>query len=466
MNKNILLSICMIVKNEEENIEKCLKSMMPLINEDSIELIIVDTGSIDKTVDICKKYTKHVYNKQWNDDFSEARNYSISIAKGEYIFIQDADQTIDEKSVDRLINLFKNKEYRNYNTIYIKLRNYLNEKLDKFSELRFPLIFKNDGDFKYTGAVHNQPIFKKPIMYSDIQINHYGYIMNEEKRLAKFNRTATILKKELEREPDNYYYRFQLAKSYNSIGDYNNAMIQVDYYMKYIIDSKNHSKDDLKYYRTAAQTYYINDNFDKTIYICNRVLDGFPNFLDFIYLKGLSLGKKEIYEESNKELSNYLKVLDRGLYLENNEVEMFSISSRDNAVKTIEKNRREMEFSNHILAIKSNLKVLMETNIEEAVKIIEELKKMEKYNNIKDLEFFSITSVIYFLNMNYEKALEEVDKGLSMDNNSFDLVYNKACILEGEGNFKEAIKCYDLARSLCNDTELLLIINNKLKESK
>jgi len=68
--------------------------------------------------------------------------------------------------------------------------------------------------------------------------------------------------------------------------------------------------------------------------------------------------------------------------------------------------------------------------------------------------------------MNYEKALEEVDKGLSMDNNSFDLVYNKACILEGEGNFKEAIKCYDLARSLCNDTELLLIINNKLKESK
>ncbi|WP_346937002.1 glycosyltransferase [Clostridium sp.] len=466
MNKNILLSICMIVKNEEENIEKCLKSMMPLINEDSIELIIVDTGSIDKTVDICKKYTKHVYNKQWNDDFSEARNYSISIAKGEYIFIQDADQTIDEKSVDRLINLFKNKEYRNYNTIYIKLRNYLNEKLDKFSELRFPLIFKNDGDFKYTGAVHNQPIFKKPIMYSDIQINHYGYIMNEEKRLAKFNRTATILKKELEREPDNYYYRFQLAKSYNSIGDYNNAMIQVDYYMKYIIDSKNHSKDDLKYYRTAAQTYYINDNFDKTIYICNRVLDGFPNFLDFIYLKGLSLGKKEIYEESNKELSNYLKVLDRGLYLENNEVEMFSISSRDNAVKTIEKNRREMEFSNHILAIKSNLKVLMETNIEEAVKIIEELKKMEKYNNIKDLEFFSITSVIYFLNMNYEKALEEVDKGLSMDNNSFDLVYNKACILEGEGNFKEAIKCYDLARRLCNDTELLLIINNKLKESK
>lgn len=466
MNGKILLSICMIVKNEEENIENCLKSMIPLINEDITELIIVDTGSTDKTVDICNKYTKHVYYKLWNDDFSEARNYSISMAKGKYIFIQDADQAIDEKSIEAFINLFKSKEYRNYNTIYIKLRNYLNETLDKYYDLRFPLIFNNDGDFKYIGAVHNQPIFKKPIMYSDIQINHYGYIMNEEKKLTKFNRTATILKKELEREPDNYYYRFQLAKSYNSIGDYNNAMIQVDYYMKYIIDSKNHSKDDLKYYRTAAQTYYINDNFDKTIYICNRVLDGFPNFLDFIYLKGLSLGKKEIYEESNKELSNYLKVLDRGLYLENNEVEMFSISSRDNAVKTIEKNRREMEFSNHILAIKNNLKVLMETNIEEAVKIIEELKKIEKYNNIKDLEFFSITSVIYFLNMNYEKALEEVDKGLSMDNNSFDLVYNKACILEGEGNFKEAIKCYDLARSLCNDTELLLIINNKLKESK
>ena len=193
MNNKIILSICMIVKNEEKYIENCLRSMVPLIEKGIAELIIVDTGSEDKTVDICKKYSPQVYYKQWNNDFSEVRNYSISLARGEYIFIQDADQDIDPSSLNDFINLFKYKAYSNYNTIYVKLRNYLNDELNKYSELSFPLIFKNDGEFKYIGAVHNQPVFKEPIMHSDIIINHYGYIMDEEKRFTKFNRTATIL---------------------------------------------------------------------------------------------------------------------------------------------------------------------------------------------------------------------------------------------------------------------------------
>lgn len=464
MSDKILLSICMIVKNEEVYINNCLNSMMPLVNEGIAELIIVDTGSIDKTVEICKRYTDKIYYKKWNNNFSEARNYSISVAKGEYLFIQDADQTIDEKSIDDFINIFKNKEYKNYNTIYVKLRNYLDNKLEKYSNVSFPLIFKNDGEFKYSGAVHNQPLFKNPIMYTNIQINHYGYIMDEQKIHEKFNRTATILREELKKDPDNYYYRFQLARSYNSTGDYKSAMIQVDYYMDYILNKEKIKKDDLKYYRTAAQTYYINNNFNKTIHICNRVIDRFPYFLDCIYLRGLSFEKKRLYEESNKELYNYLNVLDSKLYLENSEVEMFSVSSRDTVIATIEGNKRTVEFNNYIIDLKNNLKVLIENNVIEATKAIDELRKLEKYNNIRDLEFFSITSAVYYMNMNYEKALEEVERGLNIEKNCFDLLYNKGCILDAIGNYEEAIRCYNLSKSICDNSEMMNIINDRLKQ--
>lgn len=464
MSDKILLSICMIVKNEEVYIDNCLNSMMPLVNKGIAELIIVDTGSTDKTVEICKKYINKIYYKKWNNDFSEARNYSISLAKGEYIFIQDADQVIDKKSIDDFINLFKNKEYKNYNTIYVKLRNYLDNKLDKYSDVSFPLMFKNDGEFKYSGAVHNQPLFKNPIMYTNIQINHYGYIMDEQKIHDKFNRTATILREELKKNPDNYYYRFQLARSYNSIGDYKNAMIQVDYYMGFILNEGKIKKDDLKYYRTAAQTYYINDYFNKTIDICNKVIEIFPYFLDCVYLKGLALEKKKLYEESNKELCNYLNVLDNKLHLENSEVEMFSVSSRDTVIATIEGNKRTVEFNNYIIDLKNNLKVLLGNNIVEANKIIDELRQLEKYNNIMDLEFFSITSAIYYMNMNYEKALEEVDRGLNIENNCFDLLYNKGCILDAMGNYEEAIIYYNLSKSICHNNKIMNIINDRLKQ--
>ena len=464
MNDKILLSICMIVKNEEVYIGKCLNSIMPLVNAGIAELIIVDTGSTDKTIEICKTYTDRIYYKKWNNDFSEARNYSISLARGEYLFIQDADQTVDEKSINNFINLFRDKEYRKYNTIYVRLRNYLDNKLDKYSEVSFPLIFKNDGEFKYSGAAHNQPLFKNPIMYTNIQINHYGYIMNEQKIHEKFNRTATILREELKKDPNNYYYRFQLARSYNSIGEYKNAMIQVDYYMKFILNEEKIKKDDLKYYRTAAQTYYINDYFNKTIDICNRVIESFPYFSDCIYLKGLSLEKKKLYEESNKELHSYLNILDKELYLGNDEVEMFSVSARKIAESILESNNHKIKFNTYINKIKDNLKYLIETNVEEAIKIIEELKQLKEYDYINDIEFFSITSSAYFLISDYENAILEVNKGLDYNESYFDLVYNKACILEAKLLYSKAIIWYELAESLCEDSCIIFLIENRLNE--
>ncbi len=462
MKEKFSLSICMIVKNEEKYIDNCLKSMTPLIENGIAEFVIVDTGSTDKTIEICRKYTDNIYYFEWQDNFSMARNYSISKANGEYIFIQDADQCVDNNSINDLVNLFNSKDYRSYNTIYIKLRNYLNENLNEYSDLQFPLIFKNDGNFKYIGAVHNQPIFSEPIKFTDIQINHFGYIMDEEKRLAKFNRTATILKKELSKNPDNYYYMFQLAKSYNSIGNFEDSKYQVDRYLKLV--SKKIDKESLMYYRTAAQTYHLNNEFIKTIDICNDVLKVFPYFLDCIYLKGLSLNKIKNYKESIGFLNSYLNILDNKLYIDNINVEMFSLSSKYKDIKLIEDNKKIIDFNICIIKLKENLKVLFDSNIEEAIKILNELRNMPEYNYITDVEFFTITSAIYFVSTDYNRALEEVNNGLIINENNSDLIYNKACILEMLGDKVGAIYNYKLARNQYVEEDILSVIDRKILE--
>ncbi|NLL52873.1 MAG: glycosyltransferase, partial [Peptococcaceae bacterium] len=82
-----LLSICMMVKDEEKNLPRCLESLKPLMQQVDSELIIVDTGSTDNTVNIAKSYTERVYFHPWNNNFSEMRNITISYAQGEWILI-------------------------------------------------------------------------------------------------------------------------------------------------------------------------------------------------------------------------------------------------------------------------------------------------------------------------------------------------------------------------------------------
>ena len=83
----ITISVCMIVKDEEHCLDRCLKSLVSIADE----FIIVDTGSSDHTKDIAKKYTDKVYDFKWTGSFSDARNYSFSLATKDYIYCADAD---------------------------------------------------------------------------------------------------------------------------------------------------------------------------------------------------------------------------------------------------------------------------------------------------------------------------------------------------------------------------------------
>ena len=95
------LSLCMIVRDEEKILDRCLSSIKDVVDE----IIIVDTGSIDNTKTIAKKYTKEIFDYKWNNDFSSARNYSFSLAKSEYIMWRIAANIVGFNTVVSLSSL-------------------------------------------------------------------------------------------------------------------------------------------------------------------------------------------------------------------------------------------------------------------------------------------------------------------------------------------------------------------------
>ena len=100
------ISLCMIVKNEERSLARCIKSVKSLVDE----IIIVDTGSNDNTINIAKDLGAEIYNFEWCDDFSAARNESIKYANHQWILLLDADEFVDENSIIELKKIIKNNE--------------------------------------------------------------------------------------------------------------------------------------------------------------------------------------------------------------------------------------------------------------------------------------------------------------------------------------------------------------------
>ncbi|MGH4141097.1 glycosyltransferase [Clostridium sp.] len=307
------VSICMMVKNEEKYLDKCLTYLQKFMKSVDSELIIVDTGSEDSTVDIAKKYTDKVYFHKWNNNFSDMRNITINYASGEWIFIIDADEML-VKYGDIL--KFINSEYdKKYNTVFITVKNITGSKEGDYSTFSSPRIFKNDGIFKYEGAVHNNPVFKKPYANVDVLIEHYGYIFTDKEFTEKkFQRTATILKSELEKQPENIYYWYQLSVSYSIHGEEQEALNCALNAFKLMEKdtSKKQRKDYLYVYTQLSLCYLKIQNFNMVEYVCNKAVEEGNKHIDIYYLLGKSqmLMKKnnmaiESYEKYLIELDNY-----------------------------------------------------------------------------------------------------------------------------------------------------------------
>ena len=164
----ITISLCMIVKNEEEVLERCLNSLKGLMDE----IIIVDTGSTDSTKEIAARYTDKIYDFSWCDDFAAARNFSFSKATQEYIYAPDADEVLDDTNRRRFMMLKAAllPEIEIVQMKYITPSKF-NTVQNSSSEYR-PKLFKRLRTFTWINPVH-ETVRLEPVVYdSDICIQH------------------------------------------------------------------------------------------------------------------------------------------------------------------------------------------------------------------------------------------------------------------------------------------------------
>jgi glycosyltransferase involved in cell wall biosynthesis len=192
------ISVAMIVKNEEKYIKRCLESLIELVDE----IVIVDTGSTDNTINIIKQFQNiKLYYFEWCDDFSAARNYSIKNTTGEYVLVLDADEyiidgtrndlevIIDQKTIGRILI---NSDFKKNNQIF---------QSTAYVSRFFP------REVKFVGVIHEQLDSDIPRVNMNITIKHSGYFGTN-----KSKRNIPLLLKEVNNNPADPYYNFQLGK--------------------------------------------------------------------------------------------------------------------------------------------------------------------------------------------------------------------------------------------------------------
>lgn len=302
----MLLSIVMMVKNEEKYLDKTLFALNNLRKDINSELIILDTGSTDNTINIAKKYTDKVFFEKWNNNFADMRNKSISYAKGDWILVLDADEVL--VNCDKLIEFFNTELHKKYNSATIELMNIKSEDEKEYNLVSIPRLFKNEQGFCYEGSIHEQPKNKGPI-YNDIAtFKHYGYMfMDKELLNKKYKRNGKILLEEINKKPNDPYINYQLGKNYLMLGLHEDA-----------VDYIEHSYNLYKKIRdipatvvsNLSQLYIATNQYSKCESICLDYIKKDKKNIDIYFYLGVSQSKLEKKLESIKNLEKYMYLLE------------------------------------------------------------------------------------------------------------------------------------------------------------
>lgn len=222
----ITISLCMIVKNEEAILARCLDTVADLVDE----IIIVDTGSTDATKEIAARYTEHIYDFKWIDDFSAARNFAFSKATKEYIYTADADEVILPENRQKFLQLKENllQEIEIVQMLYGNQLQF--GTVYNFDEEYRPKLFKRLREFVWQEPIHEM-VRLEPVIYdSDIVITHMPTSSHASRDLKNF-RKQTGEGKKLSKRLQNMY-----AKELFLAGEAQDLALAKEYFIEVVAD--------------------------------------------------------------------------------------------------------------------------------------------------------------------------------------------------------------------------------------
>ena len=286
----------MIVRDEEDNLSRALASVKDLVDE----IIVVDTGSNDRTVEVAERFGARVFNHPWQGSFSESRNISLKYATKDWILILDADEAIPEEDHPAIRTLLDRTDYDGYYFLNLQLQDEEGTVSSQHYNLR---LFRNGLGIRYEGRVHNQPNLPEDrIQCTDIRIRHYGYMKGYSRKTSKYLRSATLLEKELELNPEAHHFRFHLGSLYFLLDRYDEGMRQLEMAAERAENAKYRAKS----YLMLGYMYLKNGELETALPCFDRALEIVPGFCEAQFLKAEA---KRLSGELNEAIELYRQII-------------------------------------------------------------------------------------------------------------------------------------------------------------
>ena len=304
-NLPVRLSQCMIVKNEEKNIEKALDWAKDI----AYEQIVVDTGSTDRTVELAEKMGAKVYHFEWINDFAAAKNYAMDQAKGNWIAILDADEYMSHEDAGKLMATLRKLQADPENSkmceaITCTFVN-LDENGNAMSVISHQRVFRNRPHLRFKGKIHENIKVQDHVNIPDIRIMHTGYIPAVYAGSNKTDRNVGLLEKELEDDPENPDVMLYLADSLKGMGT-KEALDEAEILFNKALKSERPGN---KFIKQLAYNFLIprysgkEGKSEEAIRLCDDAVADFPHFIDYYYYRAVLYNKKGDYKAAVDDLS-------------------------------------------------------------------------------------------------------------------------------------------------------------------
>ncbi|MDP4164519.1 MAG: glycosyltransferase family 2 protein [Bacillota bacterium] len=290
----------MIVKNEEDCIARCLESVKDIVDE----IIIVDTGSSDHTIEICKSFGADIHYFPWNGNFSEARNFGINLATGDWILWLDADEEVDKHERLMLRDLLYTESF---DILALHLINFYGETVDhdKVIEIGHYRLFRSGLGIQFVNRIHE--VLQSPehlklrekgrIGFTDLKLYHYGYMNQTVVKKNKHERNLELLEQELKEGNGNAWTHYYIAAEYNQMQKYKEAFAHANLSI-YEFLKAGHVPPPSILYKLKYSILISTGSLDGALPGIEKAVALYPDYVELRYQMGTILYFKEEYAKA------------------------------------------------------------------------------------------------------------------------------------------------------------------------
>ncbi len=226
--EGLRLSLCMIVRDEAEMLPRCLAAVSGAVDE----IVIVDTGSTDATIEIARSFRARVIEREWNGSFAEARNVSFDAAAGDWLMYLDADELLVREDA-QLLRSLTGRTWRE--AFYLSETNYTGDLEDGTAVTHNALrVFRNRPEYRFEGRLHEQIAHCLPgylperIEATSVRVEHYGYLGVMRDGREKSRRNIELLRLQQAESPPTPFLHYNIGSEYAAAGDRVAALVEFE----------------------------------------------------------------------------------------------------------------------------------------------------------------------------------------------------------------------------------------------